>query len=118
MLSTAISLLVGCVLRQTYLIIGLLLEKWIWVSIILCLGSTGRFVKSYLMRRPDMIPTFGLPTMFGQWLTSLIYHVVGMYVVRDGYQKVRLHGIHRCDKKLKLTPVIGKWEAFCSSRFE
>ena len=88
MLLAAISMLAGWFLRQTNLIVALLLGNWIWFSIILCLSQVGRFVKSYLFRRPGNMPTSGLPTIFGQWITSLVYHVVAMNIVRDGYEKV------------------------------
>lgn len=100
MFLAAISMLNKCVFCQIHLVAALLLRYWIWIPLIFCLGSAGRFIKSYIIYRPENMFTCGLPTVFGQWLTSLIYHLVAMNVVRDGYQKVRFCCLNKCDKNL------------------
>ena len=59
-----------------------------WLLFVFLIGHFRRSITSYIFSRPEKTMITGMPTVFGQWLTSLSYHIVSSQIVRNGYIKV------------------------------
>ena len=88
MISPAVSLFAESLMRKGQMLIVSLLAKWMWLFFILLFGHFRRSVISYLYSRPTKTLISGLPTIFGQWATSLLHHMASSRTVQDGYIKV------------------------------
>ena len=88
MILPAVSLFAESLMRKAQMLIVSLLTKWMWLFFILLLGHFRRSMLSYLYSRPTKTSISGLPTVFGQWITSLFYHMASSRTVHDGYIKV------------------------------
>ena len=88
MISPVVSLFAESLMSKGQMLVVSLLSKWMWLFLILLLGHFRRSVLSYLHSRPKKTLISGLPTVFGQWITSLSYHMASSRAVHDGYIKV------------------------------
>ena len=90
MILPTVSVFAGSLLRATHLFVVYLLAKWMWLLLVLLIGHFRRSITSYIFSRPEKTMITGMPTVFGQWLTGLSYHIVSSQIVRNGYNKVWL----------------------------